>query len=283
MRQSSVEKLISEALAIEAEAAKEAGALGFMARALVQATMPHRRAAGTEFVRHNGAFTLSMLSPSAVGLPYGSVPRLLIAWLCTEAVKTRSRELVLGDSLSGFMRELDLVPTGGRWGSIGRLKEQTKRLFSTTVSCIYEGEDKTALLGYRVADKALLWWDAKRPDQGSLWASTVTLTEPFYREVVDHPVPVDMRALKALKRSPLALDLYCWLTFRMSYLKRDTEIPWAALAAQFGSDYGRLRAFKEALLGELRKVQAVYPEARVGTGDYGLLLKPSKPHIPRKA
>lgn len=283
MRQTSVEKLISEALAIEAEAAKEAGALGFMARALVQATMPHRRAAGTEFVRHNGAFTLSMLSPSAVGLPYGSVPRLLIAWLCTEAVKTKSRELVLGDSLSGFMRELDLVPTGGRWGSIGRLKEQTKRLFSTTVSCIYEGEDKTALLGYRVADKALLWWDAKRPDQGSLWSSTVSLTEPFYREVVDHPVPVDMRALKALKRSPLALDLYCWLTFRMSYLKRDTEIPWAALAAQFGSDYGRLRAFKEALLGELRKVQAVYPEARVGTGASGLLLRPSRSHIPRSA
>ena len=103
-RSTSVEYLISQALAIEAEAAREAGALGFMARALVQATLPHRKTPGTEFVRRNGAYTLSMLSPSAVGLPYGSVPRLLLAWLCTEAVKTRSRELLLGDNLSGFMR-----------------------------------------------------------------------------------------------------------------------------------------------------------------------------------
>jgi len=280
-RSTSVEYLISQALAIEAEAAREAGALGFMARALVQATLPHRKTPGTEFVRRNGAYTLSMLSPSAVGLPYGSVPRLLLAWLCTEAVKTRSRELLLGDNLSGFMRHLDLVPTGGRWGTIGRLKEQTKRLFSTTISCVYEDKDRTALLGYRMADKASLWWAAKSPGQASLWESTVTLSEQFYKEVTDHPVPLDMRALKTLRRSPLALDLYAWLTYRMSYLKHDTEIPWAALAAQFGSNYGRLRAFKEALLAELRKVQEVYPEARVGAGDYGLLLRPSKPHIPK--
>lgn len=274
-----VQRLISDALAIEAEEAVKAGALGFMARALVQATMPHRKATGTEFSRRNGAFTLSMLAPSAVGLPYGTVPRLLLAWLCTEAVKTKHRELALGDSLSGFMRQLDLVPTGGRWGSIGRLKEQTKRLFSTSISCVYEGQDKTALLGFHIADAALLWWHPKSADQGSLWQSTVTLTESFFREVVEHPVPVDMRALKALKRSPLALDLYCWLGYRMSYLRRDTEIPWGALAAQFGSDYKQLRDFKAALLAELRKVLVVYPEARVSTGDSGLLLRPSRPHI----
>ena len=103
-----VNRLITEALAIEAEAAQEAGALGFMARALVQATLPHRRVIGTEFTRRNGAFTLTILAPSEVGLPYGSMPRLLLAWLTTEAVRTRSRELVLGDTLSGFMRDLAL-------------------------------------------------------------------------------------------------------------------------------------------------------------------------------
>lgn len=38
MNRQSIDKLISGALAIEEEAAKEAGTLGFMARALVQAT-----------------------------------------------------------------------------------------------------------------------------------------------------------------------------------------------------------------------------------------------------
>lgn len=274
-----ISRLVNEALAIEAEAAINADALGFLARAMVQATLPHRRVPGTEFERRNGAFRLSLLAPSAVGLPYGSVPRLLLAWITTEAVRTKSRELVLGDSLSSFMHELGLSPTGGRWGSIGRVKEQTKRLFSATVSCTYEGGDRTALLGYRLADKALLWWDAQKPGQAALWASTVTLSEPFYNEIVNRPVPVDMRALKALKRSPLALDLYAWLTYRMSYLDRRTEIPWAALAAQFGSDYGRLRDFKAAFLAELRKVEVIYPEVRATPTEGGLALLPSRPHV----
>jgi len=282
-QQKNIEKLITEALAIEAEAAIEANALGFMARAMVQATMPHKKTTENEFVRRNGAFTLSMLSPAHIGLPYGSVPRLLMVWLTTEAVRTQSRELILGDNLSGFMRELGLVPTGGRWGSITRLKTQTKRLFSTSVSCTYDGKDKTALMGYRIADSALLWWDAKAPpEQHSLWKSAVTLTEPFFKELTEHPIPIDMRALKAIKRSPLAIDLYCWLTYRMSYLSKRTEIPWPALAIQFGSEYSRTRDFKAAVLKELRKVMMVYGEVNVAEGKYGLILKPSPTHIKKK-
>ena len=35
-------------------------------------------------------------------LPYGNLPRLLLAWVSTEAVRTQSRVLVLGKSLSEF-------------------------------------------------------------------------------------------------------------------------------------------------------------------------------------
>jgi len=277
-----VERLITEALAIEAESAQEAGALGFMARAMVQATLPHRKVAGNEFERRNGAFTLSLMAPTKIGLPYGTVPRLLLAWMTTEAVKTQSRELELGDSLSGFMRELDLVPTGGRWGSITRLKDQTRRLFASTVSASYDGTDKHAEMGYRLADKSLLWWDAQAPEQAALWRSTVTLTEQFYREIIEHPIPVDMRAIKALKRSPMALDIYCWLTYRASYAKKPTTIPWAGLAMQFGSDYARTRDFKSAFMAEMRKVSVVYAGAKVEATDAGLILKPTVPHISRK-
>jgi hypothetical protein len=277
-----VEALINEALAIEAESAQAAGALGFVARAMTLATLPHRKVEGTEFERRNGAFTLSLLAPSRVGLPYGSVPRLLLAWLTTEAVKTQSRELELGDSLSGFMRELDLVPTGGRWGSITRLKDQTRRLFSSTVTATYEDGEKSAILNRVIADKAVLWWDPKAPDQAALWRSTVTLSEQFYAEVVAHPIPVDMRAIRALKRSPMALDAYTWLTYRASYAKKPSTIPWAALAMQFGSDYARVRDFKAAFLAELRKVATVYAGAQFEITDAGLVVKPSQPHISKK-
>ena len=46
-------------------------------------------------------------------LPYGNLPRLLLAWVSTEAVRTQSRELVLGRSLSEFMRALGLEPVSG--------------------------------------------------------------------------------------------------------------------------------------------------------------------------
>ncbi|MCP4127373.1 MAG: pirin [Gammaproteobacteria bacterium] len=281
----SLDKLITEALAIEAEDAQAAGAVGFMARIMVQATMPHRKPTESTFTRSNGNFHLAIMANPKIGLPYGTIPRLLLAWLTTEAVRTQQRELVLGDSMSAFMRELDLVPTGGRWGSITRLKDQTARLFNANVSCVYANKEQTSGKNLRVADEFRLWWEPAAPGQQSLWESKVLLDQSFFNEVIDRPVPVDMRALTALKRSPLALDLYTWLTYRMSYLKGRTEIPWKALQMQFGADYAQTpqgtRDFKREILKHLKKIALVYPEARISEGDYGLVLLPSKPHVPR--
>ncbi|WP_018704829.1 replication protein RepA [Anaeromusa acidaminophila] len=274
-----INELISEALAMEIEEAKEAGALGFMARSLVQATMPHRKAEGNEFKRTNGAFTLSMLAPSDIGLPYGSVPRILLAWLTTEAVKTKDREIVLGDSLSDFMRQLDMIPTGGRWGSITRLREQMTRLFSCFISCTYVDNNLTALKNIMVADKSNLWWEPKNPKQIQLFQSTVTLSQGFFDEVTQNPIPIDIRALKALQKSPLALDIYCWLTYRMSYLRSPVVIPWESLQMQFGSDYKLTRQFKAAFLDQLRKVKVLYPAVNAEDHPHGLLLKPSRTSI----
>jgi hypothetical protein len=183
--------------------------------------------------------------------------------------------------MSSFMRELGLSPTGGARGDITRMKDQTLRLFSSTISATYEDGDRIADLGYRLADKTVLWWHAKQPDQAGLWQSSVTLSERFFSEVVDRPVPIDIRALKALKRSPMALDLYTWLTYRVSYLRKPTTIPWEALAMQFGSDYARLRDFRAAFLAELKKVALVYPAVSVDASEAGLMVKPAPPHIPK--
>ena len=284
MNKGHLDRLITDALAIEAQDAKEAGALGYMARALVQATLPHSKPAGNEFERRNGAFTLVMLAPSKIGLPYGVIPRLMMAWMTTEAVRTKQRELVLGDSMSEFMDQLDMMPTGGRWGSITRLRDQSRRLFTTSVSCFYDSANAAGESGFRIADRHLLWWDPQSPNQQSLFNSTVMLSERFYDEVRTSPVPIDMRAMKALKKSPLALDVYFWLTYRLSYLRQTRVIPWAALQMQFGSSYGAdahgLRDFKRAFLRELKKVSILYPKAKVGEGEGGLRLQPSATHIP---
>ena len=276
--------LITQSMAIEAEDAAKAGAVGFMARALVQATLPHSKTAGNEFSRTNGNFTLSLLAPSHVGLPYGAIPRLLLSWMTTEAVRTKSRELELGDSLSGFMRELDLIPKAGRWGTTLRLKEQMTRLFASSVTCTYSDKRGVAMQSVNVVDAAQLWWNPKDPKQAALWKSTVSLGERFYNEIIERPVPIDIRALAALKRSPMALDIYLWLTYRMSYLNTPVSIPWAALSIQFGAGYKEVRQFRAAFLRELKRVLVVYPEAKVRVMEAGLdggalMLSPSKTHI----
>jgi hypothetical protein len=274
-----IDKLIEESLAIEAEDAKQAGAMGFMARALTQATMPHRKSLDPVFRRKNGAFSLAMLAHPDIGLPYGSIPRLLLSWMTTEAVRTRSPALELGPTLSAFMAELGLTCRGGERGDITRFRNQTLRLFCSTVSCRYEDKTHDAGGNLNIVEKYSLWWNPKTPDQMPLWKSTVMLGNNFFNEIIDRPVPVDMRALKALKRSPLALDIYCWLTYRMSYLHKPMEIPWPTLQMQFGADYAHTRQFKAAFLEHLRAVFVLYPEANVGDGERGLLLKPSKPHV----
>lgn len=283
MNNKNFNKLISDALAIEAEEAKQAGTLGYMARALVQATLPHSKIEGSEFRRSNGLFKLAILVDSQIGLPYGSIPRLLLAWIATEATKTKNRHLILGKTLSAFMSELDLIPSGGRWGTITRLKEQMKRLFSSAISCTYDDGNHWAIKNINPISHADLWWYPKHPKQTTIFESTLTLNEDFFNEIINNPIPIDMRVLKALKRSPLALDIYCWLTYRMSYLNKATIIPWAALQVQFGADYATdsqgIRNFKKAFLRELRKINLFYQKINLESLDEGLNLKPSKPHV----
>ncbi len=252
-----------------------------MARVLVQTTLPHSRPAANTFLRRNGRLILSVSAHPLLGLPYGRYPRLLMAWVTTEAVRTKSPTLHLGDTLSGFMAQLGLLPRGGRWGPIGRLRDQMQRLFGATIAFTFDGREDGEWhdAGFRVAEKTHLWWSPKHPDQAALWGSVVTLSPGFFSAVTERPVPVDFRALKAL-RSPLALDIYCWLTYRMSYLERPSKpIPWAALKLQFGCDYGRTRAFKERFLQMLMKVLILYPHARLRVRRAGLQLLPSPTHV----
>jgi hypothetical protein len=90
-----------------------------------------------------------------------------------------------------------------------------------------------------------------------------------------------MLAMRALGSSPMRLDLLLWLGYRMSYLKDTTRVTWAQLDAQFGSQYKRLRAFKNALLKNLKDVLIVYPELNVEVTDDYLILRRSPTHIPQ--
>ena len=158
----------------------------------------------------------------------------MLAWVSTEAVRTQSRELVLGRSLSEFMRSLDVYTTSG--GTHTRLRNQMRRLFNAHVQLGYEDEHGEARVSSSVADRTELWWNERKPDQSSLWDSKIYLGEQFFNEIINHPVPIDMNTLTALKRCSLGLDLYLWLTYRTFSLRAPQQLTWRQLYRQFGAD-----------------------------------------------
>ena len=109
-------------------------------------------------------------------LPFGSLPRLLLAWLSTEAVRTQSRELVLGRSLAEFMRTLGIYNSGGQPQT--RLRNQMDRLFHASVQLIYEDEGNKAGISSFVADRTEFWWNERKTYQRVLWESKIHLLSP---------------------------------------------------------------------------------------------------------
>lgn len=283
-------KLVAEHLAIESESAKEAGTLAFMTRTMVIATLPHSKPKSHVFQRKNGDFTLTMLGNPTFGLPYGSLPRLILAWMTREAKLKKSPVLQLGKSFSAFLSTLKLSRSGGIRGDATRLREQMIRLFSTQVSCTYKNEVKGVCKHdqFLVARSFELWWNPIKEKGGNISTqSTITLARDFYEEIIDRPVPVDFRMLQALRRSPLQMDIYVWLTYRFSYLKKSSLVAWELLSHQFGSNYANtpqgMRDFKREFLKALNIVTVMYQEANVEVTEDGLLLKPSRSHVARKS
>ena len=96
------------------EASEADADLGFMARLMALCSLPRSNPGDRhQYQRVNGPYKLILSRTGEYKLPFGNLPRLLLAWISTEAVRTQSRELILGDSLSEFMRTLGVYSSAG--------------------------------------------------------------------------------------------------------------------------------------------------------------------------
>jgi hypothetical protein len=265
----------------------------YMARQLVQCTLPHRNPGKVEaWVRRDGRAAL-VIQPGwdarkncSLGVPYGALARLLLFWIITEAVRTKSRRLELGASLSGFLRELGLTGQGGKNSPAKRLRAQMQRLFAARIS--FQGSIEAGgvsgerWLNMEVAPKGELWWDLREPEQAALWESWIELGEEFFAAIIAAPVPVDMRVLRAIKRSPLALDLYAWVTYRVFQVNKKGAafVPWAGLQKQMGGEYKSVDEFARNAKKAFRRIRTVYPRLNLKYRKGGLVLEPSPTSVP---
>jgi hypothetical protein len=268
---------------------------GYIARMLVQACFPYRKIASNEFSRVANNFRLTIMSPSDVGLPFGVLPRLMFMWMTREALFKKSRSLELGHSLTDFMMQLNLPLTGGKTGTITRLRDQMKRMASSTLSVTYDNGRSWSLRQVGMIEEAEFWWEEKskgaKPNQPGLWSSTILLSDPFFKEITNRPVPFDMRVVQVIRQqtqSPLALDIYLWLNYRLKYLNRPTEIPWVKLQLQFGANYADTRQgrheFKREFLKQMEIVRLAFrkaaPSIRESETGQGIKLLPGQSSVP---
>lgn len=283
-------KQIDDLLAIREDAGNPD--MGFLTRIMALCSLPRTdQGSKLQYIRENGPFTLVMIAGGKNKLPFGILPRLLLAWVCTEAVRTQSRELHLGHSLSEFMRELGMLSSsGGKRSDRTRLKTQIDRLFACNVELIYETKGYKKAVSSLIADERELWWDYKTPDQDTLWQSWIRLGEKLFREIIEHPVPLDMRILKAMRRSPLGLDLYMWLSYKVYAMnqqgKGSERLSWHLLYEQFGADPSKAndkRAvdyLRADVLRELDKLKVCWPALNFATPKGFLEIRGSSPSIP---
>ena len=258
--------------------------LGFMARLMALCSLPRTNPGNQkEYIRCNGPYTLGMTAGLNNKLPFGNYPRLLLAWVCTEAVQTQSPVLILGSSLSEFMRTLGVYSSDGK--AYTRLRNQMDRLFNAHVSLIYEDKRGKATVNSLIARRTEFWWNHKRPDESTLWESKIELSEDFFNEIICRPIPIDINTLTALKRSSLGLDLYLWLVYRTFPLRAPLRISWRQVYRQFGVDPARasdrvtVRNFQRKVLRELKKIKLAWPGLNYSTAPGILILHPSTPAI----
>lgn len=210
------------------------------------------------------------------GLPYGPKARLLMLHICTLAIRQKTREIELADSLSGLIRDLGFSVTGGEKGTIRLFKEQLKRLAAARMIIgLWDGNHAKTISTQPI--KSFDIWMSSDPDQPTLWTNSLTLDYDFFESLKQHALPVDIRAVSAFTNSAKQIDLFLWLAYRLNNLKKPYLFSWQLLIEQFGTDIKAKRNFRKAFKEDLQTILEVFPKLPATLSDEGLRLSPADP------
>ncbi len=263
----------------------EEGGVGFIYSGFAQAALPHKRLADDEVWQIQTERVMLLVEPGrrairdgipvAVGVPYGSKARLIMLYLMGRALDTNSREIELGASMRDWLHRMD-ISQGGK--SIRDVRDQAERISRCRLSFQVQQGGRTGLVNQQIVDTAL-FLDSDDPEQGNLFLECARLSESFFEQLKRHPVPLEEAAIRSIKSHSMALDLYCWLAYRLHALTGNRPISWTALKSQFGTGFTRMDHFRPTFKTNLALALAVYPDAHVDVTERGVTLQPSRPPI----
>lgn len=237
--------------------------------------LPHREIhVGQSWRRQTGYAELMILpleghDGRTRGVPFGVKARLILLYLMTEAVKTRSRQIELGRSMRAWMTSMG-VPSCGK--NIKTIADQCDRIEHCVLSFKLNDSTEASLRDGIIRGSFRNIGVEGEP-------RVVELSQGFYDTIIRRPVPVVEAAVRTLADTCMPLDLYLWLAYRLHVLERPVPVSWASLHAQFGAGTQQIKHFKPRFQRDLELAKAVYPEARADMTDRGVTLFPSPPPI----
>ncbi|VBO44828.1 replication protein RepA [Burkholderia pseudomallei] len=288
------ERLIKTAAEIASERPDDEDR-AYMHSIMCQVGLPRSKVDGTSFERHSGGAALLVEAGKLWDgkqfvqqtIPYGAMPRLMLAWMNTYAVRFNSPEIPVGDSASEFLRMLGHKNiNGGRNGSYTTFRKQVQALSACRMTLGFNANGRAHTYEGKPIKHFDAWLVPVDEKQRPLWPGTVTFSQDYYQTLKEHAVPIDLRAFMSLKGSALDLDVYAWLAQRLHRIEgRPVVLYWANLRDQFGQEYQGKEAdkdFKKKFLPSLRRVLTVYPEAKVKQVTGGIMMMASPPPIPYK-
>lgn len=214
-------------------------------------------------------------------LPFGPKARMVLMHLNSEAIRRRSPEIEVEDSMTAFVRRLMRADPNGR--EIRAFKDQLSALSAATVRLATDQGERTGQVNTQIVGAFDLWFP-KDARQRVLWPSTVRLSTDYFDSLLGHAVPLDERAIASLAHSAQALDAYAWLTQRLHRVPKGAPqfVPWPALQEQFGQGFTRVRDFRRKFLLTLHQVHLAYPEARFAADEGGMTLSHSRPPVAKR-
>jgi replication initiator protein len=265
----------------------EKAQIGIAHAGFAMAALPHKKTYEAVWERDGGQIKLLVesgldSSKQPIGIPYGSIARMILLYLQTQAVRTQRREVELGASMNAWLTAMN-IPIGGKTYQI--VREQSRRISRCRLTFFRRTTNAELVTNGAFVRDAILPLDPAESAQIPLWQERVRLDEGFYQSLIEHPLPLRETAIKQISSRSMAIDLYVWLAYRLHVLKEPVEIGWPALRRQFGEGYKELRFFRRDVLPSLKLALAVYPEAHLEVDEKaGLTLYPSPPPVPtRKA
>lgn len=268
--------------------AVEDSEVSFLYSGWAQSGLPHKRLADDQpwhirtdhmsLIVQPGMRSMQSGEIVHVGVPFGSRARLVLLYLQSESLRLNSKTVPLGRTMHAWLGRLG-ISIGGK--SMAAVRDQAERISRCRMTFEIHSLGKVGLLNQNILDGAM-FLDNDPGAQGSLFIQTATLSDSFFEQLKKHPVPIQEAAISSISNNSLAIDIYCWLAYRLHSLEKPMPITWKALHSQFGKGVADPKNFRRFFKGTLDLALAVYPEALVDITERGLTLNPSKPPVAPK-